>query len=393
VAVAAAWPRRYFIVEDDLDAQALLAAALRSHGGEVISSDNARLTFPECWSPTDIFLIDLSLREDDGFAVVERLAHAHFPGHIVLMSAFPRNVIRAAEDIARAAQLRVLAALSKPFALETLMEAIGSTARFELSRASAQPAKSAGSLGNCIRNREVLFHYQPIVSALDGRLEAVEALARLREPSGLVRSAFEEIASASREDLLALSGLVVREGLHFGAFLQRQRPAIRVSVNIPSWQISNAHLETLLKGAGEAAALAKILTIELSEMDLFDDPTEARKLVARKVLKGWRFALDDFGVGASNADRIADLPLHELKVDRRFVSGCADDGFKRAVCRNAVAIARERGARVVAEGIERSEDAAWLRELGVDAFQGYLVARPMNQIALLAWLNRTTARV
>jgi EAL domain-containing protein (putative c-di-GMP-specific phosphodiesterase class I)/CheY-like chemotaxis protein len=383
--------RRFFIVEDDADARALLSLALQANGDEVIGGDDAQLPFPEQWSPDDVFLIDLCLRGGDGFSLLERLATRRFPGQIVLMSAYSRGVLEVAEDVARAARLRVSGVLSKPFGLQTLLDTLASAAPVESSWTAHKSSGAQVSLAEAIEMRRLLFHFQPIVSARDGRPEGVEALARLREPSGVVRSAAAEISTAPRDALLSLSRLAAREAVRLNALLKRRRQPIRVSINIPSWQINAIDLDQVLCGIDDEAALAQALVIEVSEADRFDSSTEAKKLVARKVLKGYRFSLDDFGVRNSNLDRLADLPFQELKIDRRFVDGCAHDGFKHAVCRNAVAIAGKRGARVVAEGVERAEDARALCELGVDALQGYHVAKPMNQLALYSWLAETAS--
>ena len=143
----------------------------------------------------------------------------------------------------------------------------------------------------------------------------------------------------------------------------------------------------LLRGHESGVQAREALTFEITETEDFAEITEAKLLVTQKVLQGYRFALDDFGVGASNLDRLAELPFQELKIDRRFVHGCADTRFKRAVCRSAIEIARETQAKVIVEGVEREADLAYLRELGVDRVQGYLIAKPMNKAALTSWLG------
>jgi EAL domain-containing protein (putative c-di-GMP-specific phosphodiesterase class I) len=81
--------------------------------------------------------------------------------------------------------------------------------------------------------------------------------------------------------------------------------------------------------------------------------------------------------GASLAGR-RDLPVVEMKVDRKFVRGCADDRIKQAHCAEIVAIARDSGAKSVAEGVETQSDFLVVRDLGFDLMQGHMFARPMT---------------
>ena len=89
-------------------------------------------------------------------------------------------------------------------------------------------------------------------------------------------------------------------------------------------------------------------------------------------------AIDD--LGAEWPSLLADaghFPFVEIKVDRKFVSGCADDRHKRSICRQILDFANSVGSRSVAEGIENREDFRCVRDMGFDIVQGFLFARPM----------------
>jgi EAL domain-containing protein (putative c-di-GMP-specific phosphodiesterase class I) len=210
---------------------------------------------------------------------------------------------------------------------------------------------------------------------------------RARRQDDAVRSAAPEIEAGSVRDLRRLTRKAMADAVHLSRLLASGGVRCRVSVNILSSQLNSADFEALLSCHTEQRELRDAITFEVTETEEFAKKNEAKLLVTQKVLQGYRFALDDFGVGASNLDRLADLPIQELKIDRRFVDGCADRSFNRAVCRSAIEIARETQARVVAEGVEREADLACLREMGVDWVQGYLVAKPMNRAALTTWLT------
>ena len=93
---------------------------------------------------------------------------------------------------------------------------------------------------------------------------------------------------------------------------------------------------------------------------------------------GLNVSIDDFGSGYSSLARLKELPFAEVKLDRSFVTGCAHDKTKRAMCEAVVDLARRFNITSVAEGVETTEDLQVLVETGYDVAQGFLFARPME---------------
>ena len=106
-------------------------------------------------------------------------------------------------------------------------------------------------------------------------------------------------------------------------------------------------------------------------------------LLARDIAKQARFhkiaiSIDDLGAECSSLVGLQDFPFVEMKADREFVSGCADDRLKRTMCRQIRELADHYGARAVAEGVETRADFLTVRELGFDLVQGFLFGKPMT---------------
>ena len=113
-------------------------------------------------------------------------------------------------------------------------------------------------------------------------------------------------------------------------------------------------------------------------VDLVNDLDLVRRVASQLALRNIGIAINDVDArGALLAGR-RDLPVVEMKVDRKFIRGCADDRIKQAHCAEIVAIARDSGARSVAEGVETQSDFVAVRDLGFDLMQGHMFARPMT---------------
>ncbi|MGH9177354.1 MAG: EAL domain-containing protein [Acidimicrobiales bacterium] len=238
-------------------------------------------------------------------------------------------------------------------------------------------------LARALENGEFVSHYQPIVELGSGRIVAVEALVRWDHPTrGLLPpAAFISLA----ED----TGLIVPIGLDVLRAACRQVRAwddqrgdglpLRVNVNLSALQLQNPSLvgDVAMVLDQERIDPARVV-LEITESILMSD-TEASVAVLRR-LKGLgvELALDDFGTGYSSLSYLQRFPVDMLKLDKSFVDGLGkgeeeDSRLARAI----IGLGRMLHLQITAEGIERPEQLARLRELGCDLGQGYHFARPL----------------
>jgi EAL domain-containing protein (putative c-di-GMP-specific phosphodiesterase class I) len=131
-----------------------------------------------------------------------------------------------------------------------------------------------------------------------------------------------------------------------------------------------------------------LLGLEITEHTLIEDlDAAAATLRALKDL-GVQVAIDDFGIGYSSLGYLSRLPVDVLKIDRAFVAGVDQHGSHQAIVKAISAIAQAVGFLVTAEGIERAEELAALRRLGVERGQGYYFSKPLPAADLVEWLKQ-----
>jgi EAL domain-containing protein (putative c-di-GMP-specific phosphodiesterase class I) len=130
----------------------------------------------------------------------------------------------------------------------------------------------------------------------------------------------------------------------------------------------------------------ELLTIEVTESALVEDPQRAQETIRGLKQRGVRLSLDDYGTGYSSLANIQRLQFDELKVDRSFVTHMSRREKDSAIVRSTIELSHNLGLTVVAEGAEDVEVIAMLRELGCDLIQGYAVSRPLAGEAVARWV-------
>jgi diguanylate cyclase (GGDEF)-like protein len=207
--------------------------------------------------------------------------------------------------------------------------------------------------------------FQPIVRLSDGKIVGYEGLARMDAARDLTPDAWLDLAEAAglREELeLACLEAIAEVGPPPGETL--------LFVNASAALLSHPFTMSM------RGRLPDRLVIELTERERVLDYESLRAQILSWQASGVRLAIDDTGSGWSTLRHVVQLRPDFIKLDRSLVSGVDRDRNSRALVCALAAFARESGATVVAEGVERSEELEVLREADIDLAQGYLFARP-----------------
>lgn len=235
------------------------------------------------------------------------------------------------------------------------------------------------SLRQAVERKEFELFYQPKVLLVTGRMVGMEALIRWQSANGMVPP--DRFIPLAEE-----TGLVVPLGEWVLREACRQVRAWRdaglepgaVAVNVSARQLGQPDF------ADRVAAIFKEervdpddIDLEITETAIMRDPDRAAAQLAQLAGNGVRIVLDDFGVGHSSLGYLKRLPISVLKMDRSFISDVIGNHDAAALARGIVRLTKALGIQVVAEGVETTEQADFLRTCGCDLAQGYLYSRPL----------------
>jgi len=245
-----------------------------------------------------------------------------------------------------------------------------------------------GDLRDAIAEGSLEVHYQPKADPVTGRPIGMEALVRWTHPVHGRVSPDEFIPLAEHTGLIRpLTTLVLDAALRACARWRRSGHHLGVAVNLSTRSLADADLPAQVRTALAAARLpAAALTLEITETAVMHDLTRSLGVLQELRALGVRLSVDDFGTGQSSLAYLKRLPIHEVKIDKGFVTGLADDRGDAAIVRAAIDLGHALGLRVVAEGVEDGTTQALLAGWGCDLVQGYHVSRPLRAADVDDWL-------
>jgi EAL domain-containing protein (putative c-di-GMP-specific phosphodiesterase class I) len=244
---------------------------------------------------------------------------------------------------------------------------------------SEELSPALAGLAEALREERLELHYQPQVDAT-ARVVSHEALVRYRDEAGRLVFPDAFIAQAENSELIVALGRSVLATAC--ADLARSRtggaPGQRVAVNVSPGQLARDRdfADFALDTIARHGLVPEDVEFELTERQQLDRAGAARRGLARLAEHGCRLALDDFGTGYASVARLLSLPVRTVKLDRELISPLPDGDRARRIVDHVLALARDLGLEVVAEGVESEQQARWLQEAGCDLFQGFLYGRP-----------------
>ena len=241
----------------------------------------------------------------------------------------------------------------------------------------------AADLRGAAGRGELVAYFQPQVDVASGRIIAAEALCRWQHP---------ELGLVPPNDFIPLaeeSGTIHEIGyfmIEQGCDLASELHDVEIAVNVSPVQLTRSDFGSRLIAAHERHKLRRNqLSIEITESHPVIDLPDAVAQLERVRDSGVGVSLDDFGSGFASLKQLNSLPFTELKIDQSLIREDTEETWNRVA--SIVAIVRQRGMRIVAEGIETREQYERVRDADCDRAQGYFLGVPMPREEFLAFLK------
>ncbi len=244
-------------------------------------------------------------------------------------------------------------------------------------------------LESAFRKSELEMYYQPQLNLVSGILHGAEALLRWQSPVHGPISPEILIPIIEKSHLMSEITLwILNTALNQACSMRQMSPGFRIAVNLSPALLHDPDLVDLVERSLRIwNTRPEDLILEVTETSMVDDMEKSLETLHRLNDLGVLLSIDDFGTGYSSFSYLQKMPVHELKIDRSFISSMLPGGNSERVVSAIIKLGKEFGIRVLAEGIETTKVYKRLVEMGCEYGQGYHIARPMSFRDMLSWMG------
>lgn len=249
----------------------------------------------------------------------------------------------------------------------------------DINERSLERLRLETSLRYALERNELEVHYQPQFCLHSGAVVGVEALIRWRHPEwGLVPPQHFIPLAEETGLIVAIGEWVLKAACAQGRVWRDAKLPVRIAVNVSAQQCRRGgFVSAVARALGETGLDPKYLELEITESALMRDIDKTIQSLGALTQLGVAIAIDDFGIGYSSLSYLKRFPIDALKIDRSFVCGLPDGEDDVAIARAVIALAHSLDLKVIAEGVEKEEQAQFLRAHGCHQAQGHWFSRPL----------------
>lgn len=238
---------------------------------------------------------------------------------------------------------------------------------------------------------ELILQYQPILDLKTNSVCGFEALARFKtEKLGLV-SPLEFIPIAEKSNLIIPLGkkIIIKAFYFLNKLKELGYESIDISINISTIQLLKPDFtSSLFNMISEMHVNPQNIGIEITESTFASDHDYINNIISKVKDAGIHVAIDDFGTGYSSLSRVKGLNVNSLKIDKYFIDKLLEEDPNKAITGDIINMAHRLGHLAIAEGVEHEAQKQYLLQHGCDKIQGYLVSRPLDEEAAIAFLTK-----
>lgn len=250
----------------------------------------------------------------------------------------------------------------------------------ELERSILRANAISEALPSAIENNEFVLYYQPKIDLSNNKITGMEALVRWDSPTFGFVAPDEFIGGAERSGRIeALGDWVIKQSLEDLKKVLGRVPQddFKIAINVSASQLLNPHFADNVMDAISASGVpASAVELEVTESLMIHDPKHVVEQLFILRSNGVSLALDDFGTGYSSLSYLRQLPIDVLKIDKAFVMDILEDIEAKSLIKGIINLAKIFDFMIVAEGVEKMDQATLLSKLGCNVGQGYLYSKP-----------------
>ncbi len=261
----------------------------------------------------------------------------------------------------------------------------------EMAAQVARHMRLETQLRQAMDNNEFVLHYQPIVSLVTGQITSTEALLRWQHPERglLAPSEFMPVLQDSGLMRPLTQWVLQQASAQYLRHNQAGFPQIRMAINLPGLMLHNDAILNLIISTIEQTRIDPTgLLVEFTEDTLLESLVDSKKALVTLRDMGVHIALDDFGTGQSSLSHLRQNPIDVVKIDRDFIRDIPADKYDCELVDAIIAMAHKLHIKVVAEGVETSEQLEFLRHHKCDAIQGYYYSSALDGDKILALIRQ-----
>ena len=250
-------------------------------------------------------------------------------------------------------------------------------------------------LRHAIKRNELELYFQPQLDLRKGEIVCAEALIRWNHPKSGVLSPNTFLPLAENIGLFIPLGNWVMEQVcrQLRSWLDNEKTATKIAVNLSAHQFKAENLPEKIQLLLHKYNLdVNYLELEITEDAIMSDIDESTQTLKQLNQLGAQLAIDDFGTGYSSLSYLTKFPIHFLKIDQTFVREAPTNKNVNSVIAATIAMAHSLNLKVIAEGVENKQQLEFLKSLGCDVVQGYLISKPLKASDYIRLITNSATR-
>jgi EAL domain-containing protein (putative c-di-GMP-specific phosphodiesterase class I)/CheY-like chemotaxis protein len=304
--------------------------------------------------------------------ILKILVGRQFHGKVLVIGPRDSIIVNAVRQLGEEFGIQMLPPLATPFSADGLRASVAMLLPVKA------PPNPPVDVAEALKAGWLELWYQQKIDAHTLAPRGAEALIRLRHPAWGVVPPASFIPDDKDPQYKGLSEFVIGRALEDWHYFVGQYGPVDISINLPISFLKNpASVSGLCRQIPDHPAFGGLI-VEIKSSDIIHNLDLAIDVAKRMRFHNIAISIDDVGVDWPSFAELSNFPFTEIKVDREYITGCADNRLKQTVCRSILELADRYSARTVAKGVETRSDLVATHEMGFDLAQGYLFGKPAN---------------